>query len=115
MVSDVRAANQQVEKVPGVMLNQAASMAKLSEARFYRSLHLGDSECPLAPDAQEIFTIAAPGGLCTPTCGAQGILNAISYFQATLTRVLEGLNCMVSVDNVIIGGLARLTCSIRWT
>ena len=43
MVSDVRAANQQVEKVPGVMLNQAASMAKLSEARFYRSLHLGDS------------------------------------------------------------------------
>ena len=34
MVSDFPAANQQVEKVPGVMPNQKASMAKLSEARF---------------------------------------------------------------------------------
>ena len=32
MVSDFRAANQQVEKVPGVMPNQEASIAKLSEA-----------------------------------------------------------------------------------
>ena len=32
LVSDFRAANQRVEKVPGVMPNQQASMAKLSEA-----------------------------------------------------------------------------------
>ena len=33
------------------------------------------------------------------------MLNATSYFQATLTRVLEGLNCMVWVDDVIYWGL----------
>ena len=41
MVTDFRAANQQVEKVPGVMMpNQEASMAKLSEAKIYGSLDL---------------------------------------------------------------------------
>ena len=35
MVSDFRAASQQVEKVPGVMPKQEVSMAKLSDARFY--------------------------------------------------------------------------------
>ena len=40
MVNDVRPANQQVEKVPGVMPNQEASMAKLSEAKIYGSLDL---------------------------------------------------------------------------
>ena len=53
MVSDFRAANQQVEKVPGVMPNQEASMAKLSEAGFCGSLDLLQDywQCPLAPDA----------------------------------------------------------------
>ena len=52
MVSDFRAANQQVEKVPGVMPNQEASMAKLSEAGFCGSLDLLQDywQC-LAPDA----------------------------------------------------------------
>ena len=41
MVSDFHTANQQVEKVPGVMMpNQEVSMAKLSEARIYGSLDL---------------------------------------------------------------------------
>ena len=42
------AANQQVEKVPGVMPNQDASMVKLSEARFYGGLDLlqGYWQCP---------------------------------------------------------------------
>ena len=40
MVSDFRAANQQVEKVPIVMPNQEASMAKLREARCYVNLDL---------------------------------------------------------------------------
>ena len=73
MVNDVRPANQQVEKVPGVMLNQEASMAKLSEAGFYGSLDLLQDywKCPLAPDAQEIITIATPGGLYTGARGAQ--------------------------------------------
>ena len=69
-------------------------MAKQSEARFFSSLDLlqGYWQRPLAPDAQEMFTIATPGGLYTPTCVPQGILNATSYLQATLTRVLKGLN-----------------------
>ena len=41
LVSDFHTANQQVEKVPGVMMpNQEVSMAKLSEARIYGSLDL---------------------------------------------------------------------------
>ena len=74
------------------MPNQEASMAKLSEAKFYGSLDLlqGYWQCPLALKAQEIFTIATSGGLYTPTRVPQGILNATSYFQATLTRVTVG-------------------------
>ena len=82
-------------------------MAKLSKAKLYGSLDFlqGFWQCPLAPGAQEIFTIATPGGLYTPTRVPQGILNATSYFQATLTRVLEGLNCMIWVGDVIYWGL----------
>ena len=61
--------------------------------------------CKATGNAREIFTIATPGGLYTPTRVPQRFLSAISYFQATLTRVLEGLNCMVWVDDVIYWGL----------
>ena len=107
LVSDFRAANQRVEKVPGVMPNQEASMAKLSEAKLYGSLILlqGYWQCPMAPEEQEIFTIATPGGLYTPTRVPQEILNATSCFQATLIRVLEGMNCMIWVDDMIYWGL----------
>ena len=56
MVSDFQAANEQVEKVPGVISSKEASMTKLSEARFYSSLDLLQVywECLLAPDGQEI-------------------------------------------------------------
>ena len=40
MVIDFRAQNQQVEKMPGVMPKQGASLAKLRETRFYGSLDL---------------------------------------------------------------------------
>ena len=90
------------------MPNLEASMAKLSEARFYGSLDLlqGHWQCPLVPDAQEIYTIATPGGLHRSTTRVpQEILNATSYLQATLTRVLEGLTFMVWVSDVIYWGL----------
>ena len=74
LVSHLQAANQRVEKVPGVMPNQVASMAKLSKAKVYGSPDLVKWECPLAPDAQEIFTIATPGGLYMPTRVPRGIL-----------------------------------------
>ena len=69
LVSDIRAANQRVEKVRGGMPNQEASMAKLSEAKFCGSLDLFARllAMPLTPESQEIFTIATPGGLYTPT------------------------------------------------
>ena len=65
MLSDFRAANQQVEKVPGVASYQETSIVKLSEARFYGSPDLlqGYRQSPLAPDVQKIFTITTPGGL----------------------------------------------------
>ena len=88
LVSDFGAANQRVEKVPGVMPNQEVSTAKLSEAKFYGSLDLlqGYWQCPLTPEAQEIFTIATLCGLYTPTRVPKGNLSATSHVQATLTR-----------------------------
>ena len=84
-----------------------ASMAQLSAAKFYGSLDLlqGYWQCLLSPEAQEIFTIATPGGLYTPKRVPQGILNAMSYFQATLSRILEGLNSFVWVDDIVYCGM----------
>ena len=44
-------------------------MHRLSEATCSGSLDMlpGYWQIPLAPDSQEIFTIAGPGGLYTPT------------------------------------------------
>eukprot|EP00903_Cladosiphon_okamuranus_P017435 g16059.t1 len=106
MVGDFRGVNNAVEKSPGVMPNQEESMHRLSEATCYGSLDMlqGYWQMPLAPDSQEIFTIVGPGGLYTPTRVPQGVLNATSYFQATMTELLDGLNCMVWVDDVIYWG-----------
>ncbi|CAB1096113.1 unnamed protein product [Ectocarpus sp. CCAP 1310/34] len=107
LLSDFRAANNQVEKVPGVMPNPEASMAQFSATKFHGSLDLLRAYCqrPLSPEAQKIFTIATPRGLHTPKRVPQGILNATSYFQATLSRILEGLNCLVWVDGVVNRGM----------
>ena len=57
LVGDYRPVNARVEQVPAVMPNQEASMAKLSEAKFYGSLDMlqGYWQLPLAPEAQELF------------------------------------------------------------
>ena len=55
---------------------------------------------PLAPEAQEVFTIVTPDGLFTPTRVPQGVLNATSYFQGVMTDLLCGLDCKVWVDDV---------------
>ena len=107
LVGDFRVENQRVEKVTGVMPNQEPSMAKPSEAKIYSSLDLlqGYRQCPLAPHVKDIFTIATPGGLYTPTHVPQKKMNSTCYFQETLTRVLEGLNSMIWVGAVIYCGL----------
>ena len=88
-------------------------------------------QMPLAPDAQEVFTIATPEGLFTPTRVPQGVLNATSYFQGVMTDLLHGLDCKVWVDDVfyfadseealltlldeILGRLESVGCSSQLT
>ena len=55
---------------------------------------------PLAPEAQEVFTIITPDGLFTPTRVPQGVLKATSYFQGVMTDLLRGLDCKAWVDDV---------------
>eukprot|EP00903_Cladosiphon_okamuranus_P015655 g14457.t1 len=106
LVADFRPVNARVDQVPAVMPNPEASISKLSETKFYVSLDMlqGNWLLPLALEAQEIFTISTPDGLYTPTRVPQGILNVTSFFQATMTQELDGLNCTVWVDDVVYWG-----------
>ena len=49
----------------------------------------------LAAEAPQVFTIAIPEGLFTPT---RGNFNATASFQGVMTELLAGLNCKVWVD-----------------
>lgn len=108
---DSRAVNKVVEKNPGVMPNIEASMQRLGQARRHASLDMfqGFWQTPLAPDFRR-----SRGGLYTPTHVPQGVLNAAAYFQAIMTTLLEGLHCVVWVDDVVYGGMMRMTYLIRW-
>ena len=80
--------NKQIEKVPSVMPNHEAEVVDLPGAACFGKLDMlqGSWQMPLAADAQEIFTIATPEGLFTPTrvCGIpQGVLNTTGYFQGS--------------------------------
>ena len=101
LVSDYQAVNAQIEQFPGGMPSQE-DMKELLGANCFGKLDLlqGYWQMPLAPDAQEVFTIAAPEGLFTPTRVPQGVLNATSYFQGVMTDLLHGLDCKVWVDDV---------------
>ena len=69
---------------------------------------------PLAPEAQEVFTIVTPDGLFTPTRVPQGVLNATSYFQGVMTDLLRGLDCKVWVDDVSTSQrMKSLSCACR--
>ena len=106
LVSDYRAVNKQIEKVPGIMPDLEAELGRLRGAGAFATLDFLQCywQCPSAAEAQEIFTIATPQGLFTPTRVPQGVLNATAYFQATLQRELEGLNCMTWVDDILMWG-----------
>ena len=103
LVNDYRAVNKKIEKVLGVMPNQEAEMVDLRGATCFGKLDMlqGYWQMPLAAEAQEMFTIAAPEGLFTPTRVPQGVLNATAYFQGVMTELLTGLNCKVWVDDVV--------------
>lgn len=85
------------------MPNPEASMAKLSAVKICGGLDRfqGYWQCPLSQEAQKIFTIASPGGVYRPQRVLQGVLKAASYFQATLVRILEGLNSFIWVDDIV--------------
>lgn len=74
------------------MPNQEAEMQRMGQATCYGSLDMlqGYWQMPVAPKSQAFFTIAGPGGLFTPTRVPKGMLNATSYFQVTMTTLLEG-------------------------
>ena len=68
LFSDYQAVNSPVEQSPGVMPNQE-DMRELLGAKCFGKLDLlqGYWQMPLAPEAQEVFTIVTPDGLFTPT------------------------------------------------
>ena len=90
-----------MEQSPGVMPNQE-DMRELLGAKCFGKLDLFQGYCqiPLAPEAQEVFTIVTPEGLFTMTRVPQGVLNATSYFQGVMTDLLRGPDCKVWVDDV---------------
>ena len=103
LVSDYRAVNKQIEKVPGDMSNQETEKADWRGATRFEKLDMlqGYWQTPLAAEAQEVFTVATPEGLFTPTRVPQSIVNATAYFQGVMTELLAGLNCTVWVDGIV--------------
>ena len=81
-MSDYRAVNKQIEKIPGVVPNQEAEMADLRGATCFGKFDMlqGYLQMPLAAKAQKVLTIATPKGLFTPTHVSQGVLNTTAYF-----------------------------------
>ena len=67
LVSDYKAANEQVEQSLGVMPNQEADMFDLLSARFFGKLDLlqGYWQIPLAAEAREILR-SLPRLACSP-------------------------------------------------
>ena len=60
-------------------------------------------QSPLAEEASEYFTFVTGDGLFTPTRVPQGVMNATSYFQVMMMKVLGNLvgrACLIYVDDV---------------
>ena len=81
LVSYNRAVNKKIEKVPGVVPNQEAEMAALRGATCFGKLDMqGYWQLSLEAESQEVFTIATPTSLFTPTRVPQAVLQATAYF-----------------------------------
>lgn len=67
-MSNYWAVNGQIEKLPVLIQNQEADMARYREAHVFGKLYMlkGYWQCPLLVEAQEVFTISTPTGLFTP-------------------------------------------------
>ena len=61
----------------------------------------------MAKEAREYFTFITGDGLFTPTRVPQGVMNATSYFQGVMMRVLGNLvehACFIYMDDVKVIG-----------
>ena len=107
MVADYRAVNQLVEQaaMPMPRLEELGMLLKGSGAFCTLDMIQGYWQTPLHESAQELFTMVTTGGLFTPTRVPQGVLNATSYFQASMAEILDGMigkKCLVWVDDIVI-------------
>ena len=104
MVGDFRGINDTIESVPGPMPRQEQDVSVMQGATHFCTLDIlqGYYQMPLAQDAQELFTIVTPDGLYTPTRVPQGVLNATSFLQGHMSNILQGLPCLVWVDDIVI-------------
>ena len=106
LMSDYRAFNKQIEKVPGVMPNQEAEMTDLRETTCFGMLDMLQKyrQMPLAAEAQEVFIIVIPEDLFTLTRMPHGVVNATAYFQGMMTELVAGLNRKVWVVDIVWWG-----------
>ena len=109
LVADFPPINDQCELVPGAMRNPEIEGEKRVGAVAFCTMDcLQDYwQCSLVEEAHEYFTFVTGDGLFTPTRVPQGVMNATSYFQGMMTKVLGhlmGRACLIYVDDVKIIG-----------
>lgn len=57
---------------------------------FAMAILKGYRQMPLSPEAQSLFSMVTPGGLCTPKGVSEGVVDAAAYFQGVMRDVLGG-------------------------
>lgn len=106
LVNKYRRVNKMVEKVQSPMPNQEASMAKLSRAKCFDSLDCTPRRLANAASirgSRAFHDLHSHGVIYPPLRVPQGVLNATSYFHATMTELLDSLNCLVWMDVIYQG------------
>lgn len=93
--------NLQTKKYAGVLLFHETQTGDMSGALCFGKLDflLEYWQMPLAPEAQELFTVITLDGLYTPVRVPRGASNATSCFEGTLARLLRTSNQGVWVND----------------
>lgn len=81
-----------VKESTDVVRHEEAAMRRgFREAQCYGQFCLlqGHWRMPLAPESQENFITAAPGGLLTPTRVPLGMIDATAHFRGVTTQLLH--------------------------
>lgn len=93
MVADYRAVNNLTAPAAMPMPKLEEIGRRMAVASVFCTLHLlhGYWQMRLDPRAQGTFTMVATNGLFTPTPVLQGVLNATSKFEGTVSDVSDGM------------------------